>query len=128
MSGILETLEGKMDTLIAVLSENNKLRAAENAAGGAAGTTTTTEEPKKTRATKAKVDETPVNKIDEATLVAKFDELKAVGGDMMPKLKKIIADVGGVASLAELRQLPAKFDAVYEALTALQAPAEDDDL
>ena len=123
--GILETLETKMDALIAVVAENNKLRAAENAG---ATTAPVEEKPKATRA--KKVEEAPVNKIDEATLVAKFDQLKAIGGDIIPKLKKIIADVGGVASLPELRQIPAKFDATYDALVALEtslAPADADD-
>lgn len=126
--GILETIEGKMDTLIAALNENTKVRLAGDVAPAAAAPTE--DKPKTTR--KKAEPETPVNKIDEATLVAKFDQLKAIGGDIIPKLKKIIADVGGVASLPELRQIPAKFDATYDALVALEAtlsaPADDDDL
>lgn len=127
--GILETLETKMDRLIEELAANTKARLAD---GGTSVTNTTTEEPK-TR-TRAKKEEPValVNKIDEATLVAKFDQLKAIGGDIVPKLKKIIADVGGVASLPELRQIPAKFDATYDALVALEtslsAADADDDL
>lgn len=129
--GILETIEGKMDTLIAALNEHTSVMKQSLAAGGTTTAATTEEKPKTTRAKKTEP-ETPVNKIDEATLVAKFDQLKAIGGDIIPKLKKIIQDVGGVASLPELRQIPAKFDATYDALVALEAslsaPAEDDDL
>lgn len=126
--GILEDLQAKMDLLIVALNENTK--------AGIVGTSTgaATDKPKATRTAKPK-DEAP--KIDEATLVAKFDSIKGDGkdADIMTRLKGIIAGAG-FASLKELRMAPAKFDETFAALeafeveliTAASATEADDDL
>lgn len=133
MSGILEQIMGKMDTLIEKLSANTQSSLDLLAAmkDGGAAPAAATEKPKATgRATTKK--EEPASKTTEAELVAAFERIKGTDTEKrMPALKKIIADAG-FASLKELRQVPAKFDETMAALTAYEAslsaaPADADD-
>jgi hypothetical protein len=133
MSGILEQLMSKADVLIEALNENTKARLA--GAGDAPAAAATAAEPAKRGRPTTKAKEEPASpKTTEAALVAKFEELKGTDtATRMPRLKKIIAD-SGFATLAELRQTPAKFDEVMTALEAYEtelsasATADDDDL
>lgn len=144
MSGILEQLMGKMDTMIANLSEYNDtnrqlLELLKAGKGGAATGDGAVVENKpattgrgRAKAAEPKAESGP--KTTEAALKAKFDELKSTDTEArMPKLKKVISDAG-FANLKELLGAPAKFDEAMAALEALEtefnatpAAAEDDD-